>query len=225
MGQRKRIKNQSVRLIYKDNVIEVVNEFKYLGVLFDNCLKWDIHISKTVSKISRTISCIKRIKYYLPKRILKLLYDSLILSHIDYGIVLWGCSAKCHLEKLQKLQNRYARLILNVDILTPRIILLSSLRWQSVVQRVQYQFRIWMYKLINNKMPKYIKDIVCYRPINVYTRYATTCPLFIKKHKTEYFKRSFCYQGSVIWNTLPPSLRLLNSLDSFKKHCKLLFLT
>ena len=101
-GTRKRIKNQSVRLIYRDNVIEVVNEFKYLGVLFDNCLKWDIHISKTVSKISRTISCIKRIKYYLPKRILKLLYDSLILSHIDYGIVLWGMFSKVSFGKVTK---------------------------------------------------------------------------------------------------------------------------
>ena len=156
---------------------------------------------------------------------LKLLYDSLILSHIDYGIILWGCSAKCHLDKLQKLQNRYARLILNAHYLTPRITLLSCLGWQSVADRVQYQFRLWMFKVMNNKMPKYIQDIVRHRTINFQTRYSTNCPLYIEKPRTEYYKRSFCYQGSVIWNRLSPSLRLLNSLDLFKKHCKLISLT
>ena len=42
-----------------------------------------------------------------------------------------------------------------------------------------------------------------------------TCPLYIDKYRTEYFKKILLL--SVIWNALPPSLRLLNSLDSLQK--------
>ena len=115
----------------------------------------------------------------------------LILSHIDYGIIFVGMFSKVSFGKITKVTKSLCPFNTKRRYFDTFFILLSCLRWQSVVQRVQYEFRIWMYKVINNKMPKYIKDIVYYRPINVYTRYATTCPLFIKKHKTEYFKRSF----------------------------------
>ena len=156
---------------------------------------------------------------------MKLLYNCLILSRFDYGLLLWGKSAKCNVDKIQKLQNRYARLILNADFLTSSNTLLSRLKWQSISERVQYQFRIWMYKTINNKMPNYIQNLLCYRTININTRHATSCPFYIDKHRTEYFKRSFHYQGSTIWNNLPLDSRNTTSLESFKKHCKLISLS
>ena len=63
-GTRKRIKNQMVRLTFKDNVIEVVDIFKYICVIFDNCLNCDIHLSETtLSYCLRWQSVVEGVQY------------------------------------------------------------------------------------------------------------------------------------------------------------------
>ena len=39
--------------------IDVINETKYLGVVIDNCLTWESHISALQKKISRAIGLLK----------------------------------------------------------------------------------------------------------------------------------------------------------------------
>ena len=43
----------------------------------------------------------KQLKHFLPANIMKTLYNSLILPHISYGIILWGKELK-RINKLQK---------------------------------------------------------------------------------------------------------------------------
>ena len=139
-GTYKKIRAKQILIQHQRQVIEQVNNFKYLGIIFDNSLKFDKHIDKTCNKIARTIEFIRQIKQYLPRKVMIMLYNGLILPHIDYGLVIWGKTSKCYMSKLQRLQNRYARLVLNADFFTPHTSLLCQLNWQSVMQRVEYQF-------------------------------------------------------------------------------------
>ena len=43
----------------------------------------------------------KRLKKFLPSSVLKILYDSLVLPYINYGILTWGKNIK-RINKLQK---------------------------------------------------------------------------------------------------------------------------
>jgi len=120
-GTHKKVHNKQIVLKREDDIIEQVTQFKYLGVMLDNTLKFDKHIEFVFAKLARTIGYITQIKKYLPKQVLILLYNALILPHIDYGLIIWGTSAKFLILKVQRLQNRYARLILNADFLTPHL--------------------------------------------------------------------------------------------------------
>ena len=224
-GTRKKIISKQILIQYESQVIEQVNNFKYLGIIFDNSLKFNEHIDKTCNKISRTIGFIRQIKQYLPKKVLVMLYNGLILPHIDYGLVIWGKSCQFLIIKLQRLQNRYARLVLNADFFTPHTTLLGKLKWQSISQRVDYQFCLFMFKVINGLAPEYLRGLLSFRTPQIQTRYALNAPLFIPRPKTEYMKKSFQYHGPFLWNKLPFIIRNTQSLQVFKTKCKSLSTT
>ena len=81
---------------------ERVAEFNFLGITVDENLNWNAHIQKVYNKISRTLGVMCRLKTFLPLHVLRILYNSLILPHLQYGILTWGFC----LGRLEKLQNR-----------------------------------------------------------------------------------------------------------------------
>ncbi|XP_055388140.1 uncharacterized protein LOC129616511 [Condylostylus longicornis] len=99
-----------------DNVeIESVQSIKYLGVFVDNKLKFDEHTDYIRGKISKKIGFLARIRKSVSEKCAVMLYNSLILPHIDYcSSILFICSEEKR-NKLQKLQNRAMRIILKVN--------------------------------------------------------------------------------------------------------------
>ena len=63
-----------------------------------------------------------------------------MLPHIDYCNIIWGRVqyAVCNITRVQNLQDRYARLILNADLSTCHILMSFELSWQSVCQKIKY---------------------------------------------------------------------------------------
>ena len=60
--------------------------------MLDECLSWNAHIEMIGIKISKAIGIINHLKLIYPQCILFTLYNSLIISHMFYGILLWGKS-------------------------------------------------------------------------------------------------------------------------------------
>lgn len=91
--------------------ISAGNEVKYLGVLIDIHLKWNLHINFIIKKINCMLFRFRLLKKILPIRQLKVLYHSLVESHIRYGISAWGCLSKTHIHSLEVLQKRFLKII------------------------------------------------------------------------------------------------------------------
>ena len=90
-----------------DSPIERVTDFNFLGLQIDQHLNWNAHIQTFSNKISRTLGVMNRLKRYLPTKILRVLYNSLILPHLQYAILSWGSK----LSRLSKLQKKATRVI------------------------------------------------------------------------------------------------------------------
>lgn len=90
------------KIIINNKPICKVDKFKFLGFYFDSTLSWKTHIEYISNKISKVNGILSILKYYLPNRILLMIYNSLILSHLNYGILLWGFGNYHRLETLQK---------------------------------------------------------------------------------------------------------------------------
>ena len=72
-------------------------------------LNWNTHISKLSTKVSKSIGILYKLKSFLPLYILKILYNSLILPHFLYGILVWGTNT----NEPFKLQKKAVRVISN----------------------------------------------------------------------------------------------------------------
>ena len=82
-NRQKNINNLIPRLQLNGAPIEIVKEFNFLGITFDEFMIWKSHINKISSKISCTIGTLNRLKRFLPKQIRITLYNTLILPHIN----------------------------------------------------------------------------------------------------------------------------------------------
>ena len=91
--------------------IEKVDEFNFLWLTLDSNLNWKKHTEKISNKCAKIIVILNRLKYVLPLEII-FLYNSLILSHINYCIMAWGYKGN-RLIKIQKkscLYNNFKRI-------------------------------------------------------------------------------------------------------------------
>ena len=67
-----------------------VNAFNFLGLNINDKLDWSAHINNLCKKIGRNVGILRRLRHQLPLQILKMLYYSLIHSHLSYMILMWG---------------------------------------------------------------------------------------------------------------------------------------
>ena len=87
-----------------------------MGVHIDEMLTWDNQIKHISSKVSNGLRML-----YLAKKLtdnqetLKTIYFSLVQPYFDYCDVVWDDCTKTRADKLQKLQNRAARIITRAD--------------------------------------------------------------------------------------------------------------
>ena len=93
--------------------IDSTGNIKYLGVQIAPSLNWKEQINVAIGKISRGIGMLKYSKRYLSLQTIQRMYSSIVESHCRYCCSVWGCAGDNTLRKLQKLQNRAARVVTN----------------------------------------------------------------------------------------------------------------
>ena len=138
-----------------DSPIERVTDFNFLGLQIDQHLNWNAHIQKSSNKISRTLGVMNRLKRYLPTKILRVLYNSLILPHLQYGILSWGFK----LSRLSKLQKRAIRVITCSKFNAHTEPLFKSLNLLKLEDMVSFNVLKLYYKLCHGNLPVYVTNL------------------------------------------------------------------
>ena len=98
-----------------DHPVKQVSSTKSLGVHIDQNMNWEYNvINRTFvsKKIASALGAIKRTRHLTPFNILINVYDSLVQPRFNYCSVVWGNCGSRLSEKLQKLQNRAARILM-----------------------------------------------------------------------------------------------------------------
>ena len=97
------------------NVVECVTRTKFLGVIIDNKLKWNDHITYVKRKISKTIGFFYKMRQYLGRKALVNLYYSLVFPYLIYCSEIWGNASSVHLDPIIKIKKRCVRIITYSD--------------------------------------------------------------------------------------------------------------
>jgi hypothetical protein len=187
-------------------------------------MTWNSHISCIASKLSRNIGMINRLRHYLPSHSLKTLYDSLVLPHLNYGILAWGHRT----ERLFKLQKRAIRTITNSKFnahTQPLFKSLCTLRLGDILTQKTLKF---YYNYQHRNLPAFFQSFLIKPRSSVHnhnTRQRNN--LCVNKTKRKFADNLIRNLVIITVNSTPRNIiEKVNthSFDGFSKYIKVMFL-
>ena len=120
-------------------------------------------------------------------------------------------------RRLQKLQNRAARIIFSMSNDVDHSIALRVLDWEPLdVMRKKAKARM-MYKTLNNLGPESLTKLFhCKNEMTKYNLRNISGNLCLPQPRTNSMKNSFMYDGAKLWNSIPKEIRESKSLHAFQ---------
>ena len=217
LGTTKRLKNVHDLNVHIESCnIKRVTHLKYLGVIIDESLNWSKHVEKTSKEVISRIYLLKRIRPYITQQTALVYYKSIIQGKFDYCDVVWDNCAKTYLDKLQKLQNRALRTVLNVNWRYPTQLIYDQLGIHKLEVRQKHRISHIMYKLAHRLYP----EALCQRFQFKHSSYnfrRTLMKFESCKFRTNFKRRSLQYRGVKEWNEIPDEIKIM-SFNAFKSH-------
>ena len=213
------------RFNIENDDIKMAEDTKYLGVKVDQQLKWSSQLASLTSKISRGIGILRYSKRYVPASTVKQMYKSLVEPHFRYCCPVWGNVGETSLTKLQKLQNRAARIVTGSRYDQSALPLIRALGWHTVREILDLETLKMVFKSLNGDAPSYMSDM--------FTRVSETTSRVLRNSdinlRTPMLRTSaglgcFSFRGASLWNGLQKELKGAPTLKKFQeglmKSCK-----
>ena len=113
-----------------DAIIRPTHSARNLGVVFDAELKMSDHIFSVCKSSMAAIQKIGKIRKYLD--VSTTLVYQLVISRIDYCNSLLSNTSSVHLDRIQRLQNLCARIVLRLQRRDSARVALHNLHWLPV---------------------------------------------------------------------------------------------
>ncbi len=148
----KRIPN--IKLNIDGTEIERVQNFNFLGVILNEKLSWKPHTDKVANCISKTVGILNALKHFIPESPKVILYNSLILSHFNYGILAWGYE----FDRLTKLQKKSVRIITLSKYNAHTEPLFKRLKLLKLSDLLRLNELKFYYKYVNQTVPEYFSS-------------------------------------------------------------------
>lgn len=190
--------------------ITEANNVKYLGIIIDKHLKWNLQIEYVINKLRCMLSKFKYLKNILNKNYLNMLYFSLIQSHLNYGILGWGSVSNKYLNNLEVIQKWFLKIIYNKDYTYSSNLLYKESKKMDIKQLFCYNILKYIYK---NKIKININE----HNHNTRNKYETTLKEKVNKSIGQ---KNFKYLLPFIYDRLPKNLKLIKSYTTFKNKIK-----
>ena len=207
-------------LLVNESILESVESTSFLGINIDEHLTWKKHINCVCSVLSKRIGILYRLRHFVYRKILIMLYNTFILPHITYGLEVWGAALKTFMNPIIMIQKRMARIITFKGYRHHSDPLFFELKLLDVFKKYRYLIGIFMYDLLNENLPHRIFEYCSYIDHMYSTRNKENFNLKNEIIRTNLGKQSLSYSGPVIWNSLPTDLRITTSRKQFCKKYK-----
>ena len=186
------------------------NVVENLGFKLDSALTFSSQINHCVSSSFTSIKLISKLKSFLTHKEKCTLATSLVLSKIDYGNSLYYGINTSFINKLQYVQNSAARLVFNRRKYDHATVLLETLHWLPVKERIIYKINLLIHKCVYNIAPYELCNLLVFDPLR------TGKLKSLYKSNSSWGDRAFSTYAPKLWNCLPREMRMETSMDKFK---------
>ena len=128
---------------------------------------------------------------------------------------------KCHIGKLQRVQNAAARLVVMQGKFCHITPVLNQLHWLHVSFRINFKILLLTFRAIHELAPAYIYDLVKIKPLKLRYRLRSNDGILLSHLHFKTLKTlgdlAFVASALKLWNDLPLEIRMAKSVDTFKK--------
>ena len=203
-----------------DKVTEASPSVKLLGVLVDDKLNFNLHITNSCRSAANQLNALIRIKQFLSFEAKKVLVNSYFYSNFNYCPLVWMFSSAKSLNKIESRQKRalcylYSDYESQYDTLSAKSgkVTMKASRLRSLCVEI--------YKSINLINPSFMNEIFRVRVTNRMVRGQYRPNLDIPKfNRVSFGNKSIKPFGPKIWNSLPPHIKSCENLETFKRVIK-----
>ena len=133
--------------------IEMVEKTKFLGIIIDQCFKFDAHIQFIKGKVSRGIGILNKCKKYFNSSTLLTLYYSFIYPYFNYCNCIWGNTCKTYLIPLINLQKMAMRIIEGAERRAHTENIFTKLNILNMNKLYVYCSQLFLFKYHFHKLP------------------------------------------------------------------------
>jgi len=201
--------------------VSLSDKITTLGVTLDSCLTFNQHVSSVCRASFFHLRALRPIRPVLTEDMATSIAVALIQSRLDYANSLLYHTSACNINKLQRVQNMAARLVLPNSQL-PIADILSRLHWLPISKRIDFKIAAITYKVLHTGEPRYLRALIDYQVPARVTRSAVHSQYKLQESSVNlvFGERAFSSASPAVWNKLPLSVRSASSLPSFKRLLK-----
>ncbi len=209
-------------LVVRDSSLAPVKECTYLGVTIDAHLALSTHIRNIFHSAYFYLHRIGKIRRDLDAQTTLRLVHAFVLSRIEYCNATFAGLPSSLLDRMQKVINAAARLVLRIrrrEHMKPH---LKHLRWLPISKRIDFKLAVHAYRCLcrcedrqlpagcsNCSAPLYLSFRLRYHipGRNLRSRRATDRNLVVPPYRTiTHGDRAFSRSCSLVWKSLPSSV-------------------
>ena len=194
--------------------LEEITSARYLGVILDSKLNFNAHVDEITKKATKLLNLCCRNLHMCSAEVKTMAYNSIVRPHLEYASGCWNPHTKSNIDKVEAVQRRAARFVLNYYDYSPNSDLTgkiqNTLKWPPLQHRRAINDLCLFYKIRNSLVNISFPSIVAASTRHVH-RFN-----YIQSLHSEAYKYQFFVRTVRLWNVIPDEVIIKPSVDSFK---------
>ena len=201
--------------------LELVTQFKYLGVILDPTLSFKKHTKKVSTTVNFCLQNFKHIRPFLSTDAAKIYLHSMIFSHIEYCFTNWCFANETVLEPVKQLFKKAIKVLDKKPYSYHHCTVLDKYHLLNFDNFKTFKSLCAVYKCMNGLvLPPMGQFINRKRETGYSTRSDSRGDCEVQFRNFEFGKNVLSIKGCISWNNLPTTIRESPTFPTFKNRLK-----
>jgi hypothetical protein len=191
-------------ILFESTFLAGKDEVDFLGLSIDSRLKWLANVNCIISKITKLMRLVLRLRYTVNMNMLWMIYKAFVVPYLTQNIIIWGHCNRSLFDRLIVIQNRIVRIIENNIYLhnTEILDILHTNKLLSVNEYYEFSLGLYGYNHLYN-----LKHVFNFRRVNFVHDTRKASNWSIRTSRTNIGLNSIHNNVIRFFNKLPASLK------------------
>ncbi len=205
--------------------LQVVSEYKYLGVLIDSKLSFKAQVKKVCNRVRFSLSNFRFICDYMSSDAALIYMHSMIISHITYCLTTWSHASITTLKPLESLYKQSLKTLDKKSVQFHHCSILKKYNLLSWDNLIKYVHICLLFKTMNSLISPLKQFVNIRTTAHRSTRGGERGDCIIPFKRSNFSQSVFSVKAAREWNSIPSTIRRLHTFGSFQSHLKKWLLT